>query len=361
MSPRTTHLLTAATTISVLGAAMLVATMATAIPPPGTGPLTRPNVDVQAHRGGIGLTTESTLEGFAKALELGVSTLELDTQVTTDRKVVITHDRQINDAKCRDTAPAYPGDPQFPYVGKYITDLTLAQVQTVECGYQALPAYPDQEVVTGPMVELADLFDLLDAYDANRVYLNIETKVEAAAPTETAPRDVFVREVVEEIQDHGMVRQSTIQSFDWGSLMAVHDLEPRLHLVALTNYDFLEVGQPGASVWLGGIDVDDYDGDLVAAAAQIEGLQAVSPVQGFPQGGAITDPDFVPYVDAQMVIDAHARDLRVVPWTVDDPATMDYLLDLGVDGIITDYPDLLREVVADNRLRLPKPVPPPTD
>src|SRR5688500_12823181 len=70
----------------------------------------------QAHRGGLGLTSESTLEGFAKALELGVTTLELDIQITEDGYAVVTHDRQVSNVKCDDTAPAFPGDPEFPYV-----------------------------------------------------------------------------------------------------------------------------------------------------------------------------------------------------------------------------------------------------
>lgn len=347
---RLRHFAATAITIGLVA----VAVPATAVPPPASGPLRGPHLDLQAHRGGIGMTTESTLEGFAKALELGVSTLEFDTQVTADHAVVVTHDRQISAAKCRDTGPAFPGDPEYPYVGNYITDLTLAQVQTVECGYEALAAYPDQEVVTGPMVELHEVFDLVRAYRAHDVMLNIETKVEAAAPDETAPRDVFVREVVGEIRAAGMRRQVTIQSFDWGALRAVHALEPRLPLVALTNIDFLEVGQPGASVWLGGIDADDYGGDLVAAADAIPGVTAVSPVQGTPQGGAIGDDDFVPYPDEDMVADAHARRMRVIPWTVNDPSTMGYLIDIGVDGIITDYPDRLRAVMAERGLRLPR-------
>ena len=72
------------------------------------------------------MTTEESLEGFGKALRLGVSTLELDTQISRDRKVVVTHDRQVSAQKCRDTAPVTPGDPSYPYVGKYIKDLTLA-------------------------------------------------------------------------------------------------------------------------------------------------------------------------------------------------------------------------------------------
>jgi glycerophosphoryl diester phosphodiesterase len=311
--------------------------------------------DLQAHRGGIGLTTESTLRGFAKAIELGVSTLELDAQVTQDEKVVVTHDRQINGVKCRDTAPAFPGDPEFPYVGDFITNLTLAQIKTLECGYQALPDFPNQEVVSGPLIELRDVFDLVKSYDAKKLMLNIETKVEAGAPTETAPRALFVRRVWEEIRDAGMSDQVTIQSFDWGALMAMHELAPELPLVALTNRDFLQVGQPGASPWLGGIDADDFGGDFVAAAASIDGVTALSPVQGFPQNGRISDPGFVPYPDAKMIADAHSRGLKVIPWTIDDPETMDYFIDLGVDGIITDYPNRLREVMATNGMRLPKP------
>jgi glycerophosphoryl diester phosphodiesterase len=341
--------LTATLAIAFVGVTLPLPTSAGSLPPQKT------HFDLQAHRGGIGLTTESTLVGFAKAIELGVTTLELDTQVTQDEKVVITHDRQISAVKCQDTAPAFPGDPEFPYVGDFITNLTLAQVKTVNCGYQALPDHPNQEVVSGPMIELRDLFALVNSYKAKQLVLNIETKVEAGAPHETAPRDLFVRRVWEEIRDAGMSDQVTIQSFDWGALMEMHRLAPELPLVALTNRDFLQVGQPGASPWLGGIDVDDFGGDFVAAAASIEGVTALSPVQGFPQNGKISDPNFVPYPDAAMIADAHSRGLKVIPWTIDDPATMDYFIDLGVDGIITNYPDRLREVMADNGMRLPKP------
>ncbi|MFF0232592.1 glycerophosphodiester phosphodiesterase family protein [Micromonospora sp. NPDC005254] len=78
--------------------------------------------DLQAHRGGIGMTTEESLEGFGKAMRLGVTTLELDTQITKDQKVVVNHDRQISAQKCADTAPVTAGDPMYPYVGKYIKD-----------------------------------------------------------------------------------------------------------------------------------------------------------------------------------------------------------------------------------------------
>ncbi|MGW0824463.1 glycerophosphodiester phosphodiesterase family protein [Streptomyces sp. NPDC002845] len=311
--------------------------------------------DLQAHRGGLGMTTESSLEGFGKALRLGVSTLELDTQVTRDLKVVVTHDRQVSAQKCRDTAPVTPGDPQYPYVGKYIKDLTLAQIRTMDCGYRQLPGFPEQEQIKGlRMIELKDVLDLVKSYRAKGVKLNIETKVEAGAPEQTAPREVFVRRVYEEIRASGIERQVTIQSFDWGALKAMHRLTPRWPLVALPNYDFLQVGQPGASPWLGGIDADDYDGDFVKAAATVPGVRALSPNYGIPQGGKVGDPGFRFYADRAMVAAAHARGLKVVPWTCDDPATVEALMDMGVDGIITDYPDRVRQIMADRGMRLPE-------
>ena len=135
--------------------------------------------------------------------------------------------------------------------------------------------------------------------------------------------------------------------------MMMAEVEPRLPLVALDNEDFLQVGRPGASPWLGGIDIDDFGGDPIAAIDSF-GAAAWSPVQGRPQGGSINDPGFVPYVTDAKVDRAHDRGIKVVPWTVDDRDTMAWLMDRGVDGIITDYPDVLRGLMAERGLRLPE-------
>jgi glycerophosphoryl diester phosphodiesterase len=317
---------------------------------------TRGDFDIQAHRGGLGLTVESTIASFSHGLELGVSTLELDVQITQDGHAVVTHDRRVSGTKCKDTAPYTPGDPEYPYVGKYVNTLSLQQVKQLDCGSQTLPNYPTQQPDPGAqMPELRDVFALVHRFHAYGVKLNIETKVEAGAPSETAPREQFVQVVAREVRKAHMLRQVTIQSFDWGALMRMRQVEPRLPIVALTNGDFLQVGQPGASPWLGGIDIDDFGGSLVAGAASF-GADAISPVHGNPQGGKIGDPGYVPYTTPELVAEAHAAGIAVIPWTIDDPATMNYLIDAGVDGIITDYPDRLREVVAARGFKLPKPV-----
>jgi glycerophosphoryl diester phosphodiesterase len=311
--------------------------------------------DLQAHRGGLGLTVESTIASFSKALEVGVSTLELDVQITEDHQAVVTHDRKISGAKCQDTGPAFAGDPEYPYVGKYIKDLTFAQVRTLDCGSLKLQQFPGQELRPGAKMPLLnEVFDLVKLYRANKVWMNIETKVEAGAPEETAPREEFVQIVAREIRDAGMINRVSIQSFDWGALMRMREVEPRLPIVALTNGpQFLQPGQPGASPWLGGIDIDDFGGDLVAAAHSF-GADAISPVHGFPQNGKVTDENYEPYVTKSMVEEAHKYGMKVIPWTVDDEPTMHKLINDGVDGIITDYPNLLRKVMEQHSLDLPK-------
>ncbi|GAA1267824.1 glycerophosphodiester phosphodiesterase [Arthrobacter pascens] len=310
--------------------------------------------DLQAHRGGLGLTVESTLPAFAKALETGVTTLELDLQITRDGREVVTHDRKISGMKCADTAPVAPGDPQFPYVGKYVKDLTFGQVRTLDCGSRTLPQFPGQQAAPGEtMPTLAEVFALVNSYGASQVKFNIETKVEAGAPEQTAPREQFVAVALREIKAANMQHRASVQSFDWGALRLVQETDPRIRTVALTNKDFLQTGQPGSSPWLGGIDADDFDGDLVAAASHL-GFDAVSPVHGTPQNGTVQDAGYIPYVTADMVERAHDAGMQVIPWTVDDKPTMRALISTGVDGIITDYPDRLRDVMTEHSLKLPK-------
>lgn len=344
-----------------LGAAALSAALLLSTAAHAQAADTNPNgadnhFDLQAHRGGIGLTVESTLASFAKGLETGVSTLELDLQITQDGREVITHDRKISAKKCLDTAPVTPNDPEFPYVGKYVKDLTFEQVRSLDCGSLTQPQFPGQTASPGAkMPTLAEVFALADSYRASQVKFNIETKVEAGAPTETAPREQFVDVALREISAAHMQSRVSVQSFDWGALRLVQQRDPQIRTVALTNKDFLQAGQPGSSPWLGGIDADDFGGDLVRAAASL-GFDAVSPVHGTPQNGKVTDPGYVPYVTEDMVQRAHAAGMQVIPWTVDDQPTMRALIDAGVDGIITDYPDRLREVMAAAGIKLPRSV-----
>ena len=300
--------------------------------------------DLQSHRGGRGEHTEESLTAFTASLELGVSTLELDTHLTRDDAVVVWHDDVLTESKCRDTDAAFRGDPDFPYAGTRVRELTLAQIQTLDCGYQQLPGYPEQQNVAGTTIaELADVFALVEARRADSVQLNIETKIETPGPTGENEMAALTRAVVAEIAASGRADRITVQSFDWASLNLVRQIAPELRLVALAQGDdWLELGQPGASVHLGGVDIDDYDGS-VARAAAAQGYDALSPT--------------FKTVTSELVADAHAAGLPVIPWTVSETALMHTLIDLGVDGIITDYPTRLRAVLAERGLSLPSAYP----
>ena len=162
----------------------LLASLVLLAPVPTASPQA-PGFDLQAHRGGRGETTEESLRAFAKSLELGVSTLELDIVLTKDGQPLVWHDPTIDAEKCADTGPAFAGDPAYPYVGKLVHELTLVQIGTLDCS-RRLAAFPDAEVLRGNKIAtLPEVFALADSYRADVRY-NIETKVEADQPSRSA-------------------------------------------------------------------------------------------------------------------------------------------------------------------------------
>lgn len=302
--------------------------------------------DLQSHRGGRGETTEESLRAFAKSLELGVSTLELDVVVSKDGHPMVWHDPVIQPDKCSDTGPAFPGDPQYPYVGKLVVDLTLEQLRTLDCGKRLL-GYPEAEVVAGNrMATLPDVFTLADEYGADVRY-NIETKVEADKPENSAPPQQFVDVILGAVRAAGKLGRVEIQSFDWRTLPMVRAAAPEVPRVALWDDTTWVPGSP----WLAGIDPATV-GDPITGATMV-GATILSPGYSVPYGLTPEDPGFRLVADAQFVGRAHALGLKVIPWTINDAATMNAQIDTGADGIITDYPSVLRDVMAQRGMPLP--------
>jgi glycerophosphoryl diester phosphodiesterase len=302
--------------------------------------------DLQAHRGGRGETTEESLRGFAKALELGVTTLELDIVLSKDAEPMVWHDPVIQAAKCADTAPAFAGDPSYPYVGKQVNELTLQQLRTLDCG-QLLPEFPSAEVVKGNKIAtLPEVFTLTDSYGADVRY-NIETKVEAEKPEMSAPPQQFVDVILATVRAADKTDKVEIQSFDWRTLPMVRVAEPSIPLVALYDETTWVPGSP----WLNGIDPTAVADPIVGAV--LVGANIISPGYSVPYGQTPADPDFRLVADRTYVDRAHGLGLRVVPWTINDAATMNAQIEAGADGMITDYPTRLRAVMADRGMPLP--------
>ena len=291
-----------------------------------------PGFDLQAHAGGRGEATGESLRAFAKSLELGVSTLELDINLTKDHQPLVWHDPVIESQQCSDTGPAFAGDPSYPYVGKLVHDLTLAQIHTLDCGKPA-SQFPRAEVVRGNKIAvLPEVFSLTDSYRADVRY-NIETKVAADHPGISAQPQEFVDVVLAAVRAAGKVGRVEIQSFDWRTLPLVRQAEPSIPLVALWNEHTWVPGSP----WLATVN-PDVVGDPVIGAMMV--------------GASILSPEYS-LVDRALVDRAHSLGLSVIPWTVDDANDMRTQIAVGVDGIITNYPAVLRTVMAELGMALP--------
>lgn len=283
--------------------------------------------DLQAHRGGRGESTEESRLAFTKALAQGVDTLELDIVLTKDNVPAVWHDPSIQEDKCRDTAPVTPGDPMFPYVAKDVHDLTWAQIQTLRCD-KTLKDFPNAEVAKdNRILQLSDVFTLAEAANPQIRY-NIETKIEGEERQRSASPEDYVSVILGEVNTAGNADRVSIQSFDWRTLPLVQAQAPGMPIVAL--YD--ETTWVPNSMWLGPVNFDAVHGNVIEGIAQL--------------GAQIASPDWK-LVDAALVADAHAHGLAVIPWTVNEKADMVRLINDGVDGIITDYPTRLQEVIGE--------------
>ena len=317
-----------------LAAVLLASCAAPAAPPAG-------RFDLQAHRGGRGLAPENTLAAFANAMDLGVTTLELDIGLTADDVVVISHDTALNPDHTRDAAGVW-----LSATGPTIRSMTLAQLQRYDVGRlnpgsEYGKPFAGQKPRDGERIPtLAELFDMVKARGDTRVRFNIETKLDPTRPGDTAAPEPMVRALLAEIDRAGMAQRVTVQSFDWRSLALTGQWAPQLPRAYLTTARTLR-----DSRWTQGLSAGDFASTpLLVQAAAGRSSAATGPV--------VWSPAFANLMAGE-VQQAHALKMAVLPWTVNQRADMARLIDLGVDGIITDFPDVLRDLMRERGLPLP--------
>ncbi len=296
--------------------------------------------DLQGHRGARGLAPENTLPAFERALEIGVSTLELDIGVAADGTVVVAHDPYLNPVFTRDAAGQWlPGTR-----GPLIQSLDFRQLQEYDVG-RIRPETPyattfsSQQPKDGTRIPaLAAVFSLVKARQAGHVHFNIETKINPGQPGDTASPEAMTQALLRTVREAGMLGRVTIQSFDWRTLKLVQQLEPAIPTAYLSiqtaNNDNIRDG-----TWTAGLKLGDHGS--VPRMVKAAGGKVWS-----PNGGAVTEA---------LVKEAQSLGLKVIPWTINNPADMERLIGWGVDGLITDYPDRLREVMHRRGLPLPPP------
>jgi glycerophosphoryl diester phosphodiesterase len=306
-----------------------------------------PAFDLQGHRGARGLVPENTIEAFRTALGIGVTTLELDLAMTKDGILVVSHDSVLNPDHTRGPDGTFLAAP-----GPAIRSLTLAELEPYDVGrlkpgssYAA--RFPEQRGMDGVRIPtLAAVFELVRQTKADHVRFNIETKLTPTSGADTPDPETFANAVAAAVRDAGLAGRATVQSFDWRTLMVLRRIAPEIERVCLTveqpDEDNIRRGRPGASPWTAELDIDDFGGSvprLVAAA-----------------GCGVWSP-FFRNLTPEAVAESTSLGLKVIPWTVNEPPDMERVIELRVAGIITDYPDRLRAVMAKKDMPLPPPVP----
>jgi glycerophosphoryl diester phosphodiesterase len=306
--------------------------------------LAQRTIDLQGHRGARGLLAENTLPSFALALQMEVTTLELDVVVTQDDELVISHDPALNPDITRDAQGRFLGSK-----GPEIRQLTFEQLQSYDVGRinpttrysQIFPAQKGQDGVRIP--RLKDLFELVKNQGNTQVKFAIETKITPQRPDQTPEPERFVQLLLQEIKAHGMSERVQILSFDWRTLQAVQKTAPGMptvyitaQLAALDNLG-IKSGQPSA--WTAGF----------------QHAQHGSVPKMIKAAGGTHWSSFWRELDAQKVREAQSLGLKVLAWTVNDRQSMGQMLDLGVDGLVTDRPDIAAELLKERGIRWSSP------
>jgi glycerophosphoryl diester phosphodiesterase len=293
-----------------------------------------PQFDLQGHRGARGRRPENTLPAFEYALDVGVTTLELDLHLTKDGVVVVIHDDVVG-KNCH-----LEGENSPPVPAPQISHLTLAEVKQYRCDLNPDPGrFPDQVAEAMPLAgedyaipTLEEVFQFARTYadselktesqrqKAAEVRFNIETKRKPDHPEaigddfDGQKPGLFEERIVELVEEFSLADRVTIQSFDHRSIDVIPQLNPEIETVALTSGP-------------------DDPGRIAAETS-----------------ASIWSPDYRT-LTAEKLAAAHEAGLLVVPWTVDEPGDMEKLIELGVDGLITDYPDRLAEILAERGIR----------
>lgn len=276
------------------------------------------SIDWQGHRGCRGLYPENTIQAMLKAIDLGVSTLELDVVITKDKQVILSHE------------PFMSAEISTNPEGKHITaaqektyniyQLDYAAVQTWDMGLKPHPRFPQQEKTPAKKPLLTDVIDAVEAYirmhNLPHVQYNIETKSDPEGDDSYHPKPAeFVNLVLAVIQAKGIAPRTIIQSFDVRTIQLVHKQYPQLKTAFLVE-----------------------NTSAKKLKTQLNALGFIP---------TIFSPAYQ-FVDQKLVNSCRRKGMHVIVWTVNTLPEMQKMLDLGVDGIISDYPNLFSALKQTN-------------
>jgi glycerophosphoryl diester phosphodiesterase len=292
---------------------------------------------VIGHRGAAGLAPENTLSAFTRAWGIGVDAVELDVLITADQKIVVYHDFRLK--------PEITRTPNGNWLEHWtrlaIKELSLAELKTYDVGRlkpftRYSRRYPKQQPADGERIPtLQEVILSLKSSSDEKTELWIEIKTSPEKPDMTPPPESVINAVVHLLKEEKVVNRARILSFDWRSLVHVQKIASDIPTVYLSHIgsrlNNIKPGEPGPSPWTAGIDVDDFNSSIPRA------IKAA--------GGQYWAPHYR-YVTPERVQEAHHLGIQVFVWTPDSQDDMQNLIRMGVDGIITNRPDLLQFVLS---------------
>lgn len=266
-----------------------------------------PNLDIQGHRGARGLYPENTTEGFLRAIDMGVTTLEMDVVMSGDSQLVVSHDAYISPEFCdcgtvKDTINIF----KIPY----------DSIKKFDCGSKPHPRFPKQKKMPAHKPLLSNVIDKVEVYIKAKglkpVNYNIETKCEAKTDGVFNPQPaVFAKQLSAMIKSKGIEKRATIQSFDIRTLQWLHNNNAGIGLVLLVE------------------NTTNADSCLKALGFTPE----------------VYSPNYQ-LIDKDVVDKLHKQGMKVIPWTVNEDRDIRRVAEMGVDGIISDYPDKVLKLLA---------------
>jgi glycerophosphoryl diester phosphodiesterase len=303
-----------------------------------------PRAEVLGHRGARGLFPENSIPAIQGALAVGVDRLELDLAMTRDGILVLHHDLRLHPDRTRGPTGQWIGEAK-PLVALLADELVLYDIGRIKPGTKLAERFPEQQGADGVRIpRLSAAVALAERLSGGAIGYSLEMKRAPMEPALAFDNETAAQSLAEALTTLGIAGRTTVQSFDWSFLAAFQRLAPDVPTVYLTSeqpsFDTVRRGE--SSPWLGGRSPEETEGSLPSLVQSA--------------GGRIWSPDFrdLRPIDLE---EAHRLGLKVVVWTVNDPKDLASLLQLGVDGIVTDYPDRLRAVLAERGLALPAQYP----
>jgi len=263
------------------------------------------SIDIQGHRGARGLAPENSIPAFLMAVEMGVTTIELDLSVSMDKQLVVSHEPYFSPIFCLDMQGA--SIPEDSLINMYMLD--YEQIKAFDCGTKGNPRFPDQKRMTVSKPLLSEAIDEIEFYaeflDRAPLLYNIELKTQKETDSIFHPTpEEFSDLVYNLISEKGIWDRVNIQSFDFRTLQYFHEKYPEVRLSLLIENELS---------WKENVDSLGFTPEIYSC--------------------------YYPLLTKDIIDEIQEENMLVIPWTINEKKDIKKLIDWGVDGIITDYPD----------------------